>query len=275
MATVGGPAQLEHAVGDHVCWVIDAEQTKRDAVVDFLRDGLGRGERLLYVADQPLDDIVALGDVTGLISDGRLRAEPLDALFTTGDVDPVTQVGRLRDLTTEALDDGYTGLRVATDGTALVTDAEQRRAFMTYEVLADRYIAGAPVSALCTYDDRVLGEGASELASVHRRRHATRPAGDPRFGVHLHGPRVVIAGEVDLANHERFATALRATAACDDGDLLLDLSELEFIDSRGVGELRAFLAATSGRPFAIEDPRGFVRTIANALGWDDLLRALV
>ena len=275
MATVGGPAQLDHAVGDHVCWVVDAEQTKRDAVVAFLRDGLTRGKRLLYVADQPLGDLVALGDVTGLVADGRLRAEPLTALFTAGHVDPVTQVDRLRELTTEALDDGYAGLRVATDGTALVTDTAERRAFMTYEVLADRYIAGAPLSVLCTYDDRVLGEGASELASVHRRRHATRPAGDPRFGVHLAGSRVIVSGEVDLANHERFAIALGAAAACDVGDLLLDLTELDFIDSRGVNELRDFLARTAGRRFAIEDPRGFVRTIATALVWDDLLRALV
>src|SRR5437879_3891176 len=129
MATVGGPAQLEHAVGDHVCWVVDAEETKRDAVVAFLRDGLARGERLLYVADQPLDDLVALGNLTGLLADGRLRAEQLTALFAAGHVDPVTQVGRLRDLTTEALDAGYTGLRVATDGTGLVTDADERRAF--------------------------------------------------------------------------------------------------------------------------------------------------
>jgi len=42
-----------------------------------------------------------------------------------------------------------------------------------------------------------------------------------------------------------------------------------------VNELRDFLARTAGRRFAIEDPRGFVRTIATALVWDDLLRALV
>lgn len=275
MVTVGRSARAEHVVGEHVCWVVDAETTKRDAVVSFLRDGLARGERLLYVATQPRDDLIALGDVDGLIADGRLRVEPVTGLFRDRHVDPVTQVERLRRLTADALADGYAGLRLATDGTTLVTDADRRRAFMTYEVLADRYIASAPLSALCAYDDRVLGLGASELASVHRHRHATRPTSDPRFSVHLAGPRVFVAGEVDLANHERFATALNATAACDDGDLVLDLSELSFIDSRGVSEVRDLLARASGRRVAIEDPRGFVRTIATALAWDDVVAALV
>jgi hypothetical protein len=279
MATVGGPAQAQHTAGDHVCWVVDGEETKRGAVVAFLRDGLERGERLIYVAPRPLDDLLGLGDVDRMLADGRLRVESLTDLFaglgTGRHVDPVTQVDRLRELTHEALVDGYAGLRLATDGTPLVTDVAQRRAFMTYEVLADRYIAAAPLSALCTYDDRVLGLGASELASVHRHRHTTRPVSDPRFGVHLSGPRVFVVGEVDLANHQRFATALGAIADCDDDDHVLDLTDLTFIDSRGVGELRHFVTHTASRRFAIEDPRGFVRTIATALSWDDLLAALV
>src|SRR5437879_5336195 len=207
MATVGGAAQAQHTVGDHVCWVVDGDETKRGAVVAFLRDGLERGEQLLYVAPRPLDDLLELGDVSGLLAEGRLRVGSLTDLFAGGHVDPVTQVDRLRQLTHDALVEGYAGLRLATDGTPLVTDDAQRRAFMTYEVLADRYIAGAPLSALCAYDDRVLGLGASELASVHRQRHTARPVSDPRFGVHLSGPRVFVVGEVDLANHDRFATA--------------------------------------------------------------------
>src|SRR5437879_6771629 len=109
MATVGGAAQAQHTVGDHVCWVVDGDETKRGAVVAFLRDGLERGERLLYVAPRPLDDLLGLGDVDGMLADGRLRVESLTTVFgglvAGGHVDPVTQVDRLRELTHEALVD--------------------------------------------------------------------------------------------------------------------------------------------------------------------------
>jgi anti-anti-sigma factor len=273
MVAVGGPDQGGHPSGQHVCWVVDEVGARRDAVVTFLQDGLRRGERLLYVADEPLADLAALGDVEGLIRDGRLLTDRLATHFARGAVEPEAQLGQLRQLTATALDEGYTGLRMATDSTSLATDDHRRAALLTYEVLADRYIARAPVAALCTYDDQVLGTGALELASVHRQRRAFRPSGDPRFGVHLDGSRLVVDGEIDLANHEHFAATLRAAAACDRGDVVLDLSGLEFIDSRGVSELRDFLGQAAEHRLAIEDPRGFVRTIATALAWDDVLDA--
>src|SRR5438128_1356293 len=107
MATVGGPAQLEHAAGDHVCWVIDAEQTKRIAVFDCFRGGLGRGVRLLYVADQAPYDIEALVVVAGRRSAGPLRgrrATLVSASTSTGrgwsspgrSISPTTSASRPR-----------------------------------------------------------------------------------------------------------------------------------------------------------------------------------
>ena len=45
--------------------------------------------------------------------------------------------------------------------------------------------------------------------------------------------RVVVAGELDLADEESFVAAVDALAS-DGGDILLDLDAVEFIDSSGV-----------------------------------------
>jgi anti-anti-sigma factor len=58
--------------------------------------------------------------------------------------------------------------------------------------------------------------------------------------------RFRIAGEVDISNHEQLVEALAGPAE-EEGDLVLDLSGLEFMDSQGVRALLVLSRRLEGR----------------------------
>jgi anti-anti-sigma regulatory factor len=272
------PATIDCSPGDHVCWVFESDDDLRTAAVAFLDDGLRRGESLVYVGDAADESalrsqLATLGDVDRLIADGTLQVQLARALYVpAGRAELATQVESYRTMTNEALASGRSGLRVAADATCLVTDDDQRRAFMAYEIAVDRYIANAPMTAMCAYDHRALGDAAGDLACVHRRWRTPDASSDPRFSLYAVGQRLIITGDIDISNSRRFSIALDAAAVATPGpDLEIDLTGLSFIDLKGVAVLADFARALpSDRTLCIDDARGLVTIVANAMGWDDV-----
>ncbi|HEY1739738.1 MAG TPA: STAS domain-containing protein [Acidimicrobiia bacterium] len=68
------------------------------------------------------------------------------------------------------------------------------------------------------------------------------------------GVTLSLRGEIDLANAEEFREEIEG-ALRDDADLMIDCSELTFIDSMGIGVLwraRARLSATGHRVYLLK-----------------------
>jgi ABC-type transporter Mla MlaB component len=265
--------------GDHICWVFESDEDLQTAAVAFLDDGLRRGESLLYVGDaedeaELRSQLATLGDVDRLIADGTLRVQMARALYVPARrSDAAAQVEAYRTMTDDALSSGHTGLRVAADATCLVSDDDQRRTFMAYEIAVDRYIANAPMTAMCAYDHRALGDAAADLACVHRRWRTPDTSCDPRFSLYAVGQRLIITGDIDFSSSARLAVALDAAAIATPGaELAIDLTGLSFIDLKGVAVLAEFARSlSSDRTLRIDDARGLVTTVANALRWDDVV----
>ena len=56
--TIHGITDL--APGDHLCWVYDTEEEHRAVITPFLRQGLERGEKVLYIVDaHPAETVLA------------------------------------------------------------------------------------------------------------------------------------------------------------------------------------------------------------------------
>jgi hypothetical protein len=69
---------------------------------------------------------------------------------------------------TEALGEGYTGIRVAADNTSLVDTPERLQAWLAWEDEADRFMAENPVTGLCAFDrTRVESATLSEVMGTH------------------------------------------------------------------------------------------------------------
>jgi anti-anti-sigma factor len=280
---VSAPSTIEPAWRarlDHVCRVVDGIEEFRRGAIPYVAEGVSRRERVLYVGDRSVTDLVEdltpLGDVDRLVAEGTLRIESTLALYEPdGTFDIAAQIARYRGLTEQALDDGYVGLRVAAVATAIAATTDARRQLIRYELAVDRYIANSAMSAMCAYDRAVLGTHAGHLCAVHPR-HEAPPDVDPGFRLSFaeHGLR--LEGEVDIVNAGLFALALDAAFQCADRNLRLDLRSLAFIDISGMvtlAELQRRLRKHSRR-LELTNAPAIVRRCAELLGLDPLIHAL-
>ncbi|KOV82868.1 MEDS domain-containing protein [Nocardia sp. NRRL S-836] len=222
---------------DHLCWPFDDFGEFRARATEFLVDGLEHGQRVCYVArgDEPeLTGHLASSPVlAAALRDGSAEVVPLESRYrTTSTVSPEDQVAAYAEATRVAIGDGFTGLRVAADATALVGSPASLDAFCRYEHLIDRYMTGSPFSAMCAYHRVELEDGAVEqLASMHP---VTNPRGAP-FRLHATADGIAINGEIDRASRDLLPLALlRAQPSLDRGELRVDLTRLRFIDHHGL-----------------------------------------
>lgn len=262
----------------HLCCVFSTDVQFISAAVDFLRQGLHAGERLLYVADRDADallaDLAPLGDVAALVEQGALVVQPVRATYSSGDViEPQAQVAAYRSLAEAAVADGFTGLCVAADATELVTGADARHRFMAYELAVDRFMAEGPMRAMCAYDVRVLDDAVLDLVCVHRDHRV--PSGlQPGFAMWPGDEGVGVSGEIDVSNAERFAVALDAaldTLLAEADRVRINAAHLEFIDAEGTSALISFIERAAPRGVVVADPPRSLRAVVDTLGWKDRL----
>jgi anti-anti-sigma factor len=81
------------------------------------------------------------------------------------------------------------------------------------------------------------------------------------FAITSDGPRMFfLAGELDLATLPLMETTI-APAVAKGGPITLDLSDLEFIDSNGVGSILRTMAALPSGCIIVHGVRNAVRTV--------------
>lgn len=274
---------LERATGDlgaHACRPFRDEGDFHADASAFLGEGDCRGERLVYVADGDLDALrrhLADLDVARLEDEGRLTLQPvLDLYAPDGAVDPAAQVQRYRRLVADALADGFTGLRVAADATALVATDESHRRFLEYELAVDRFMASAPMAAMCAYDVGALGSRVGELCAVHPAR---RGGDDIDVGLHAYhdGRRLCLSGEIDVGTIRVLEAVAAVIEAGVDDPVVVDMRGLTFVDVHGLARLDRAAAALgeAGASLRVEQASAFVRRCCELLGFDRLLHAVV
>ena len=119
-----------------------------------------------------------------------------------GNLDPEDQVRAYAAATSDALDSGFAGLRVAIEASALVRSRQHVDAFTRSEHLVDRYMTTQPFSALCGYDGWELGAATvSELACMH----PVCNLGATPFRIYATtGADLALGGEIDLSVQAQF-----------------------------------------------------------------------
>ncbi|MFC6017708.1 MEDS domain-containing protein [Plantactinospora solaniradicis] len=219
----------------HLCWSYDDPVDFDCRTREFLVEGIAAGEQVwLVTTEQPRNVVEQLRKVSGFaaaLDQGSAQAVPLTSTYRGDAVDPAAQVAVYEAATEQALATGHSGLRVVADATSLVRTPARRAAFARYEHLIDRYMRTRPMSAMCGYDRRELGdEAVAELACMHPESNAD----EALFRLHACGPdegAAALAGELDKFNLELFSTALdRADLRPVDGELVLWATDLRFID---------------------------------------------
>lgn len=265
------------AQGGHVCWSFNTDEALHDAAATFLVEGAARHERLVYVAEGTCDrlraDLAAMPDVDRLVASGCLTLQPVGDLYEPdGSFDVARQVATYRALIENARREGFSGLRVAANATSLVAGNAARRRFLRYELVVDEVMAKEPMTALCAYDRRVVGDAIVELGAVHPLRHGLDGCADD-FHAYSSGDALHLAGEIDVSTSEVFDIVLDVARSKVPATIVLDVSSLTFIDCRGLAALGR-LATTmrdAGGEVEVRGASPALRRWIALLGLDDLV----
>jgi anti-anti-sigma regulatory factor len=245
-------------VRDHLCWVYEHRGDLPARLVEYLGDGVSQGQRVRYVADGDRGalraDLTGLPGLNRLLDTGALELMTLAGSYPSDPVVASKQVALLATATEAALADGYRGLRVAADCTALVAGGRRRDAFARYEHSLDCYASIHPLTVMCIYDGNRLGATATaELAAVHPLAQGAvtplRVFADP-------GADLALAGEVDALSVELLQQSLDRTLIPRDGQpLLINAAGLTFIDHSSLRALDSWAGRTENRMIIVNADR--------------------
>jgi anti-anti-sigma factor len=253
----------------HVGLVYPTAQVRDDAVAAFVVSGLQRGEQVVLATWDPgLESALAQHGV-----DTQRSAE--GGLLTTLDAPHFYPTHGQAALIDPLLGSGRPGVR-------LVTSAEQALAYLgesgfhRVEQEMDDLCETRPVMLLCHLQSKTArGEALSPALDTFVDTHADELRA-PGLRVHRTAAGVRLRGEVDRGNGGVVEAAL-ARAATDpgaaghpdnDGALVVDMSELHFLD---VGGYRALHGGTEhwrgrGGTVLLTGARGIVRRVLELLG---------
>lgn len=207
----------------------------RVRAAEYIAEGLAHNRRIEFVGrgsgEQLRAELAALPGITERLNAGGVAVTPVVEFYAatpgTDVADPQVAVAALVAAVDEAIDDGYTGLCVIVEATAVAQRPEQREALARFEFLIDQQVMVRPLSALCGYDISQLAGAASELICLHP--DAGPPA--PSFRLYAEpGAAFALAGEIDSASDELYTTTLQRIWPLNaDDPVIIDAQRLQFV----------------------------------------------
>jgi hypothetical protein len=256
------------AAAKHVCWSFDDRRELEICARAFLASGLAAGEQVWYSAPGGPGGLTGWLEEAARRNPGAVQFVPIESAYPSGAVfDPPAQVAAYARATEAALDAGYTGLCVVADGTSMVRTPAQLSVFARYESLVTRFIADAPMRAVCGFDRGELGDRpVAELACLHPVSNVTEVRFTLRGGPP--GGAGILAGELDLAADDIFPAALAHVRPQPiDGNIVFDASGLRFVDHRSLLHLQRYAEALEGT-VVLRTALGTAAKITGLLGLD-------
>ena len=228
------------------------------AAREYVTEGLSRQERVAYVSE--VDSTASCPDLCGIpgldehVERGRLQLVRSDMVHRP-DTSTV-ELPALETLTGEALAAGYRGLRVFADDTVRVQDPMWRVQQVRYEHQLDRFCCTHPLTVLCAYDAVALGNSAvAELVCVHALARGDLSPFQVRAAREADA---ALAGCVDVFCADQLERALRGIGlATAGGTVIIDATDLEFMDVRGLLTLDRY-AAGSGATIVLRSAPAIV-----------------
>lgn len=147
--------------GDHLCCLYETEEEHRALLTPFLRQGLERGQKVLYVVDaRTAETVLAYLRDDGLAVEPYLSSGQLVVLTAAetylrdGSFDPERMIALLRAETERALAEGYTALRATGEMTWMLRGLPGSERLIEYEARLNTCLPGSRCLAICQYDRR-------------------------------------------------------------------------------------------------------------------------
>lgn len=144
---------------DHLCLIYESPEEQFAAIVPFVRLGLERGEKCVYVADdntsaEVLEQMKRGGvDTVRALETGALSViTKKEAYLKQGYFDPDWMIQFLKEATDAAKAEGYTGLRVTGEMTWVLGGDPGSERLMEYEAKLNYFFPENDALAICQYN---------------------------------------------------------------------------------------------------------------------------
>ena len=148
---------------DHLCSIYESPEENLAVAIPFIRIGLDRGEKCLYIVDDGTESDVrdamqAEGiDVERAIATDSLVLEKKESAYLKhGSFDPEWMFTFWADATEKAMSQGFSALRAVGETEWVVRGASGLERWLEYESRMTRMLAKHNSSALCQYNRRLF-----------------------------------------------------------------------------------------------------------------------
>ncbi|MGI5185125.1 MEDS domain-containing protein [Dactylosporangium sp. CA-152071] len=251
-------------LGEHVSATYAAADECRDLLTGFVRTGVRPGQRVVVFLDADDTDLArqlvaaapdaAAGQLLVLLygsgftasGDGRVQ-QMLDGLTTVRD---------------EAFADGFQTVFVAGKMTWTLRAGFAAADLVAYESAVNAFFGDVRIGGLCLYDRRRFDKATiGAVAAAH--------AGPLlRFTVGGWGAHLRLSGELDASNTGALPSILGMVTEAD-STVLLDASDLHFLDAAAARAIVGFAASRPNRHTVVRCTRG-VRQALDLVGADEV-----
>jgi PAS domain S-box-containing protein len=144
-------------VPEHLCAICETAEEYLAVAIPFVRDGLDRGEKCIYVVDDGGEDLVRAAmasegiDVGRAVETGQLVLLSNGAYLRDDAFDPESMLTFWADAASEATRRGFSALRVTGETEWMLRGRPERERWREYEIGLTRMLARNDCSILCRY----------------------------------------------------------------------------------------------------------------------------
>ncbi|MBE0477866.1 diguanylate cyclase [Candidatus Aerophobetes bacterium] len=147
---------------DHLCFIYESAKEWRSAIIPFLKIGLKKGEKCIYIVDTHTADELRTYlcqenvDVNKFEASGQLLIlHQKDSYTKGGSFDPGRMVSLLIDETKKAIKSGYSALRITGEMSWAIHGNPGSEKLIEYEVKLNKdFFPKYPCLVICQYDKR-------------------------------------------------------------------------------------------------------------------------
>lgn len=161
--------------GTHICMLYQDETKKQKFILQFLAAGIRGGEKVVCFSDSLTKEEVLNWfrqenvDTCGYDPDRGLVVKNIQNMYYPhGYFSPEEMIQRWRHLAEEALQEGFSILRVTGEVSWLASDVAGAERFVEYEMMLNELLKEYQVTVVCQFDvNRLHGATLMEIISVH------------------------------------------------------------------------------------------------------------
>jgi PAS domain S-box-containing protein len=147
--------------GDHFCFLYETDEEHQALLTPFLRQGLERDEKVLYILDAHTAEAI-LGylrddglEVESYLTSGQLRILTPDETYLQGGIfDPYRMIALLQTEMEHALAEGYRALRTAGEMSWVLRGLPGSERLIELESKLNMFYPGSKCLGICQYDRR-------------------------------------------------------------------------------------------------------------------------